>query len=34
VELIITEFVNEDEEDMAASIWDSAVDNLKHIIGA
>jgi uncharacterized protein YndB with AHSA1/START domain len=34
VELIITEFVNEDEEEMAASIWDSAVDNLKHIIGA
>ncbi|MBS3914751.1 MAG: SRPBCC domain-containing protein [Bacteroidetes bacterium] len=34
VELIITEFVNEDEEEMAASIWDSAVDNLRHIIGA
>ena len=34
VELIITEFVNEDEEEVAASIWDSAVDNLKHIIGA
>jgi uncharacterized protein YndB with AHSA1/START domain len=34
VELVITEFVNEDEEDMAADIWDSAVDNLKHIIGA
>lgn len=34
VELVITEFVNEDEEDMAASIWDSAIDNLKHIIGA
>jgi uncharacterized protein YndB with AHSA1/START domain len=34
VELLITEFVDDGEEDMAASIWDSAVDNLKHIIGA
>ena len=34
VELIITEFVNESEEEIAASVWDSAVDNLKHIIGA
>jgi uncharacterized protein YndB with AHSA1/START domain len=34
VELIITEFINEGEEDVAASIWDSAVDNLRHIIGA
>jgi uncharacterized protein YndB with AHSA1/START domain len=34
VELIITEFVNEGEDEMAASIWDAAVDNLRHIIGA
>ncbi len=34
VELLITEFVDAGEEDMAASIWDSAVDNLRHIIGA
>jgi hypothetical protein len=34
VELIITEFVNEDEEEVSASLWDSAVDNLRHIIGA
>lgn len=34
VELIITEFVNEGEEDVSASLWDSAVDNLRHIIGA
>ncbi|MBL7812524.1 MAG: SRPBCC domain-containing protein [Bacteroidetes bacterium] len=34
VELIVTEFINDGEEDIAASIWDSAVDNLKHIIGA
>lgn len=34
VELIITEFVNEGEEEMSASLWDSAVDNLRHIIGA
>lgn len=34
VELIITEFVNSGEEEMAASIWDAAVDNLRHIIGA
>lgn len=34
VELIITEFVNEEEEEVAASIWDSAVDSLKHTIGA
>jgi hypothetical protein len=34
VELIITEYVNESEEDIAASIWDSAVNSLRHIIGA
>lgn len=34
VELLITEFVNEDEADMAASIWDVAVENLCSIIGA
>lgn len=34
VELLITEFVDEGEEDMAASIWDSAVESLRHIIGA
>jgi uncharacterized protein YndB with AHSA1/START domain len=34
VELLITEFVDDGEEDMAASIWDSAVENLRHIIGA
>lgn len=34
VELIITEFINSGEEDMAASIWDSAVDSLRHVIGA
>lgn len=34
VELVITEFVTSGEEDMAASIWDTAVDNLRHIIGA
>lgn len=34
VELVVTEFVNSGEEDMAASIWDAAVDNLRHIIGA
>lgn len=34
VELVITEFVTAGEEDMAASIWDAAVDNLRHIIGA
>ena len=34
VELVVTEFVNEGEEDMSAALWDSAVDNLRHIIGA
>jgi uncharacterized protein YndB with AHSA1/START domain len=34
VELLITEFVNEDEVEMAASIWDVAVENLCGIIGA
>ena len=34
VELVITEFINDGEEDNAASIWDSAVDNLRHVIGA
>jgi uncharacterized protein YndB with AHSA1/START domain len=34
VELIITEFVDAGEEDVSASLWDSAVDNLRHIIGA
>lgn len=34
VELIITEYVNESEEEIAASIWDSAVNSLRHIIGA
>ena len=33
VDLLITEFVDEGEEDMAASIWDSAVENLRQIIG-
>ncbi len=34
VELIIVEFVNEEEAQMAASIWDSAVEDLCAIIGA
>jgi hypothetical protein len=34
VELVITEFINDGEEDMAASIWDSAVDSLRRVIGA
>lgn len=34
VELLITEFVNSDEAEMAASIWDVAVENLCSIIGA
>lgn len=34
IELIITEFVNESEAEVAADIWDSAVDSLRHIIGA
>ena len=34
VELMITEFVNSDEAEMAASIWDVAVENLCSIIGA
>jgi uncharacterized protein YndB with AHSA1/START domain len=34
VELVITEFINEGEADMAASIWDSAVDSLRRVIGA
>ena len=34
VELIITEFVDPEEAEMAASIWDSAIDNLCSIIGA
>ena len=34
VELIITEFVNEGEEEMAASIWDAAIDSLCNTIGA
>ena len=33
VDLVITEFVDEGEEEMAASIWDAAVDNLRYIIG-
>jgi len=33
VDLLITEFVDEGEEEMAASIWDAAVDSLKYIIG-
>ena len=32
-DLLITEFVDEGEEEMAASIWDAAVDSLKYIIG-
>lgn len=34
VELMITEFVDSDEVEMAASIWDVAVENLCSIIGA
>jgi len=34
VELMITEFVNANEAEMAASIWDVAVENLCSIIGA
>ncbi|MBM3398990.1 MAG: SRPBCC domain-containing protein [Bacteroidetes bacterium] len=34
VELIITEFIDSGEEDMVASIWDSAVDSLRQVIGA
>lgn len=34
VELLITEFVDTTEVDMAASIWDVAVENLCSIIGA
>ncbi len=34
VELLITEFVDTSEVDMAASIWDVAVENLCSIIGA
>ena len=34
VELIIVEFVIEEEAPMAASIWDSAVEDLCAIIGA
>lgn len=34
VELLITEFVETTEVDMAASIWDVAVENLCSIIGA
>jgi hypothetical protein len=34
VELIITEFVNDGEEEMAASIWDAAIDALCNTIGA
>ncbi|MDA1182669.1 MAG: START-like domain-containing protein [Bacteroidetes bacterium] len=33
IDLVITEFVNAGEGEMAASIWDTAVDNLKYIIG-
>ena len=34
IDLVITEFVNSDEAEMAASIWDVAVENLCSIIGA
>ncbi len=34
VELMITEFVDTNEVEMAASIWDVAVENLCSIIGA
>jgi hypothetical protein len=34
VELVITEFVMPDEADMAAQIWDAAVEDLCAIIGA
>lgn len=34
IDLIITEFVNAGDEDSAASIWDTAVDNLRFTIGA
>ncbi len=34
VELIITEFVEPDEAELAASIWDAAVEDLCSIIGA
>lgn len=33
IDLVITEFVNSGEEDMAASIWDSAYDSLRYTIG-
>ena len=34
VELVITEFVDPEEAEMAASIWDAAVEDLCAIIGA
>lgn len=34
VELMITEFVNEGDEESSAMVWDAAVEQLKSIIGA
>lgn len=34
IELIITDFCEEAEAENVAMLWDSAVENLKHIIGA
>lgn len=34
IELVITDFCVEEEAENVASLWDIAVENLKHIIGA
>jgi uncharacterized protein YndB with AHSA1/START domain len=34
VALIVTDFVDEDEEDSAASLWESQVDDLRRVLGA
>lgn len=34
VELVVTEFVNEGEEETSALVWDAAIEQLKSIIGA
>lgn len=34
IELIITDFCIEEDAENVASLWDSAVENLRHIIGA
>lgn len=33
IDLVITEYVNEGDEDNTAAIWDAAVENLKYTIG-